>query len=107
MQHCLEVMARFELEHEHPRDLIAFGRIDGAPMRSITLSPDKVCTSVYMDRDTNQFCEMMTECEFELSWFANPRLTALPGGVRILYENGCVGTIGLSGRRADGDEELA
>lgn len=88
-------------------DLIAFGRMDGAPMRSIALSRDKAFSSIFMDRDTREFRDMMTKFDFELSWFGSARLTALPGGMRVKDETGCVGAIGLSGRLAEHDEELA
>lgn len=88
-------------------DLIAFGRMDGAPMRSVALSRDKAYTAIYMDRDTDVFRNMMVEGGFELTWFANSRLTALPGGVRIVLQSGCIGAIGLSGRHADDDYVLA
>jgi uncharacterized protein GlcG (DUF336 family) len=88
-------------------DLIAFGRMDGAPMRSIAISRDKAFTCIYMDRDTHEFRAMMDKFDFELTWFGNPRLTALPGGVRIKDEAGCVGAIGLSGRLAEDDQALA
>ena len=88
-------------------DLAAFGRMDGAPMRSIPLSQDKAFTSIFMDRDTHEFRAMMEGFGFELTWFGNSRLTALPGGVRIKDDEGCVGAIGLSGRKAEDDQELA
>jgi glc operon protein GlcG len=88
-------------------DLIAFGRMDGAPMRSVHLSRDKAFTAIYMSRDTTEFRDMMGHFGFELNWFANPHLTALPGGVRIRDEKVTVGAIGISGRTADEDHELA
>ena len=88
-------------------DLIAFGRMDGAPVRTVTLSRNKAYTSIFMDRDTPVFRDMMTQYGFELNWFGNPQLTALPGGARIIGASGCVGAIGLSGRSADQDHEYA
>ena len=84
-------------------DLIAFGRMDGAPMRSVALSRNKAYTAIYMDRDTDVFRDMIVKDGNELSWFTNPNLTALPGGVRIVLPLGCVGAIGISGRHADDD----
>lgn len=88
-------------------DLIAFGRMDGAPVRSIVLSRAKAFTCIYMDRDTHEFRAMMDKFDFELNWFGNSRLTALPGGIRIKDGSGCVGAIGLSGRLAEEDQVLA
>jgi glc operon protein GlcG len=88
-------------------DMIAFGRMDGAPMRSIDISANKAYTCIYMDRDTHEFRAMMDKFDFELNWFGNPRLTALPGGIRIKDDSGCVGAIGLSGRLAEHDQQLA
>lgn len=39
--------------------LIAFGRMEGAPMRSVTLSRNKAFTAIYMDRDTDVFRDMI------------------------------------------------
>lgn len=88
-------------------DLIAFGRMDGAPMRTIPLSRNKAFSAVYMDRDTDKFRDMNEQFGFDLTWFVHPNLTTLPGGVRIVDDKGCVGAIGLSGRAADKDHELA
>ncbi|HLH77228.1 MAG TPA: heme-binding protein [Candidatus Binataceae bacterium] len=88
-------------------DLVAFGRMDGAAMRTVNLSRDKAYSAIYMSRDTNEFRDMMAHFGFELNWFANPRLTALPGGVRIRDDQVTVGAIGISGRTADEDHELA
>jgi uncharacterized protein GlcG (DUF336 family) len=88
-------------------DLVAFGRMDGAPMRTVPLSRNKAFSAVYMDRDTNVFRDMMSQFGFDLTWFVHPQLTALPGGVRVLDGNTCLGAIGLSGRSADQDHELA
>lgn len=88
-------------------DLIAFGRMDGAPMRTIPLSRNKAFSAVYMDRDTDKFRDMNSQFGFDLTWFVHPQLTSLPGGVRVVDAKGCVGAIGLSGRAADKDHELA
>ena len=88
-------------------DMVAFGRMDGAPERSVVLSRDKAHTCIYMDRDTHVFRDMMTENGFQLDWFNNPQLTGLPGGLRIVPNSGCVGAIGLSGRSAEDDQVLA
>lgn len=88
-------------------DLVAFGRMDGAPMRTIALSRNKAFTAIYMDRDTTVFRDMLDQYSFDLTWFVHPQLTALPGGVRVLHGDACLGAIGLSGRSADQDHELA
>ena len=88
-------------------DLIAFGRMDGAPIRSVEISRDKAYTCIYMGRNTHEFQGMLTEFGFQVNWFSSPRLTGLPGGLRIQDESGCVGALGVSGRRADQDQELA
>ena len=81
--------------------------MDGAPMRSIAISRDKAFTCIYMDRDTHVFRAMMDKFDFKLDWFGNPSLTALPGGVRVKDDQGCVGSIELSGRLAEDDQGVA
>jgi len=60
-------------------DLMAFGRMDAGPMRSIAISINKAYTAVMMDRDTDEFGGMLSKHGFDLTWFGDRRFTPLPG----------------------------
>jgi glc operon protein GlcG len=88
-------------------DLVAFGRMDGASPRSVTIALNKAYTAARMGRDTHIFAQRLAENRYDPSWFGDPRFTGLKGGVALKVGEGCVGGIGVAGRSVEKDFELA
>lgn len=89
-------------------DQVHFSRMDGAPARSIVLASNKAYTAARVGRDSLDFGKMVTEEHRELSWFGDPRLTGIGGGVLIRdKQNAIIGAVGVSGRTMEEDMELA
>ena len=89
-------------------DQVHFTRMDGAPERSIVLASNKAYTAARVGRDSGDFGKMMMQEHRDLSWFGDPRLTGIGGGVLIRdKQNAIIGAVGVSGRTMEDDMLLA
>lgn len=88
-------------------DLVYFARMDGAPARTVTLAINKAYTAAFMERDSGDFGATLAAARRALDWYGNPRLTGIAGGVTVKKNGATVGAIGVSGRAADKNVELA
>lgn len=88
--------------------LLAFTRMDGAPIRSIKLSEAKAYSAARLGVSTTAFHERLARDGMFASYFADPMLTALPGGAVIASQRGePMGGIGISGLAPAEDQQLA
>lgn len=88
--------------------LLAFGRMDGAPVRSIEVSHRKAYSSARMGMNTDAFLDRLRRENVPASYFCDERLTALPGGSVIKDADGnMIGALGISGLAPDEDQFLA
>jgi glc operon protein GlcG len=78
--------------------LIAFSRMQGAPIRSIEIAQGKAYTAVRMGVSTEALLARIQKEGIDIGYFCDPRLTALPGGSVLRDGTGAlVGGIGVSG----------
>ncbi len=87
-------------------DLTCFARMDGAPVRTSTLGPNKAYTAARMERHTADLLKMIHERRLDVAFCGDPRYCALPGGLVVKDGNRTVGGIGVSGRSSEEDHEL-
>ena len=88
--------------------LLAFQRVEGAPVRSIAISQAKAYTAARMQGNTDALLERLRRENILLSYFCDDRLTALPGGGVIKNAEGViVGAVGVSGLAAAEDQQIA
>jgi len=88
--------------------LLAFCRMDGAPLRSINIAQQKAYTSVRMSSDTTAFKQRLANEGLTTRDFCDPLLTPLPGGQPITDLHGTIlGGIGISGLKPEEDADLA
>lgn len=88
---CVSVCDRFGF-------LIAFSRMEGAPVRSIQISQQKAYSATRMGLSTDAFLARIKKEGIEISYFCDPLLTALAGGSVLKDEQGAIlGGIGVSG----------
>lgn len=86
--------------------LLAFGRMDGAPIRSIQISQNKAFTAVRMGVPTDKFFSRLQQDHLEASYFGAD-LTPLAGGNLLKDANGKVlGAIGVSGLALHEDQSI-
>jgi glc operon protein GlcG len=88
--------------------LVAFQRVEGAPVRSIAISQAKAYTAARMQGNTDALLERLRRENILLSYFSDDRLTALPGGSVIkTIEGVIIGAVGVSGLAAAEDQQIA
>lgn len=87
-------------------DLIAFARMDGAPVRTSTLAPNKAYTAARMERHTADLLKSIKERGTDIAFYGDPCYCALPGGLVVKNGDQTVGGIGVSGRSSEEDHEL-
>ena len=87
--------------------LVAFERMDGAPVRSISISQCKAYTAVRMGVPTHEFLARIQRDNVQPSYFCDPLLTALPGGSVLRNDAGeVVGGIGVSALAPQDDQMI-
>lgn len=88
--------------------LIAFGHMDGAPVRSIELSQGKAYSAARMGVDTDAFLERLHRENVPARYFCDERLTGLPGGTVLKDVIGdVIGGAGISGLKPQEDLAIA
>ncbi len=87
--------------------LLAFARMEGAPLRSISISQNKAFTAVRMGMPTHKFLAKLQQEHWEASYFGE-NLVPLPGGSLFKTANGKVlGAIGVSGLAVSEDQSIS
>ena len=87
--------------------LVAFARMNGAPVRSIEISRRKAYTAVRMGVSTDAFLARLHKEQIEAGFFGDDTLTALPGGNLLKDATGNVlGGVGVSGLAANEDQSI-
>ncbi|HEY0184921.1 MAG TPA: heme-binding protein [Rhodopila sp.] len=86
---------------------LAFGRMDGAPMRSIQIAQCKAYTAARMGVDTSTFAARLRKDNVPASSFCDERLTDLPGGSVVRGADGVIGAVGISGLAPSEDQAIS
>ncbi|MEE8351362.1 MAG: heme-binding protein [Rhodospirillales bacterium] len=90
-------------------NLIAFERMDGAKVLSVSLSADKAFTAAISKRPTHEYNELCQpgELVFGIHTSSGGRFTTVGGGYPVFAGKSVIGGIGLSGGAAEQDMECA
>jgi glc operon protein GlcG len=88
-------------------DAIAFARMDGAGHLPRSMAARKAYTSARMGADSGAYGERMVQAGIDLKDLGDPNVTGFAGAVCLRVDGQVVGAIGVSGRSAEHDEELA
>jgi glc operon protein GlcG len=90
-------------------DLIAFARLDGAPLSSITIAINKAYSAARERKPTKDIGAAARNPEkgFDIGYFGDPKFTAWGGGVPIWKDGRVAGAIAVSGLPQTEDIELA
>ena len=98
---CLSVCDRYGF-------LLAFARMDAAPVRSIQLAQQKAYTCARIGTSTEAFLARLRREDVPIGYFCDPLLTALPGGAVLSDAHGnASGAIGVSGLTPAEDQAIA
>jgi glc operon protein GlcG len=90
-------------------DLIAFARLDGAPLSSITIAINKAYSAARERKPTKDIGAAARNPEkgFDIGYFGDPKFTGWGGGVPIWKDGRVAGAIAVSGLPQTEDIELA
>ncbi len=90
-------------------DLIAFARLDGAPLSSITISMNKAYSAARERKPTHEIGNAARNPEkgFDIGYFGDPKFTGWGGGVPVWKDGIVVGAVAVSGLPQAEDIELA
>ncbi|MCB1908649.1 MAG: heme-binding protein [Rhodocyclaceae bacterium] len=79
-------------------------RMDGAPLMSAQVAPEKARTSVLTGKPSKAFEDMVNNGRFAA--LAMP-VSPLEGGEPIVYDSRVIGAVGVSGVKAGEDAQIA
>jgi glc operon protein GlcG len=90
-------------------ELLAFARMDGAPLSSIGVAANKAYTAARERKPTKDIGEKIRHPEkgFDIAFFGDRRFCGWGGGIPIWKSDQVVGAIGVSGLSSAEDIALA
>src|SRR5438445_801323 len=86
-------------------ELMAFARMDGAPVSSIRIAANKAWTAARERKPTKDIGDKVRHPErgHDIAYYGDPRFVGWGGGLPIWKDGEVVGAIGVSGLSADED----
>ena len=90
-------------------ELIAFARMDGAPVSSIRIAANKAWTAARERKSTKEIGDKVRHPEkgFDIAYFGDPRFVGWGGGVPVWRNGEVVGAVAVSGLPQAEDIRLA
>lgn len=90
-------------------ELLAFARMDGAPLSSIRVAANKAWTAARDRKPTKEIGEKIRHPEkgFDIAFYGDPKFVGWGGGLPIWRDGQVVGAIGVSGLSSAEDIALA
>jgi glc operon protein GlcG len=90
-------------------DLIAFARMDGAPVSSIRIAMNKAWTAARERKTTREIGEKVRHPEkgHDISYYGDPSYVGWGGGIPVWKDGAVVGAVAVSGLSSEEDAALA
>jgi glc operon protein GlcG len=90
-------------------ELIAFARMDGAPVSSIRIAANKAWTAARERKTTREIGDKARHPEhgFDIAYFGDPRFVGWGGGVPVWRNGEVAGAVAVSGLPQEEDMALA
>lgn len=89
-------------------ELVAFRRMDGAPLLTVGIAQDKAYTAVSFGMPTDQWHSFIAEDDpLRIGIVHTPRLVVFGGGYPIMVDGQMVGGLGVSGGHYSEDMKVA
>jgi len=90
-------------------ELMAFARMDGAPLASIRVAANKAWTAARERKPTKEIGDKVKHPEkgFDIAYYGDPRFVGWGGGIPIWRDGEVVGAVGVSGLSSSEDIVLA
>jgi glc operon protein GlcG len=90
-------------------ELIAFARMDNAPLASIRVAANKAWTAARERKPTKEIGDKVRSPDrgFDIAYYGDPKFVGWGGGIPIWRDGEVVGAVGVSGLSSKEDIELA
>src|SRR6202158_5863743 len=90
-------------------ELIAFARMDGAPISSIRIAMNKAYTAARERKPTKEIGDKVKDPAkgHDIAYYGDPRFVGWGGGIPIWKDGAVVGAVAVSGLSSREDIELA
>lgn len=90
-------------------ELLAFLRMDGVKLHSITIAMNKAWTAARAQKPTSEIGKGLKDPEkgYDISFFGDAKYTGFGGGVPVQSGTTVLGAVAVSGLSQEEDEELA
>lgn len=90
-------------------ELIAFARMDGVALPSITIAVNKAWTAARARKPSQEVGEKVRHPErgYDIAYYGDPRFVGWGGGIPVWKNGELVGAVGVSGLSAEEDVSLA
>lgn len=90
-------------------ELLAFARMDGAPLSSIRIAANKAWTAARERKPTQEIGEKVRHPEkgHDIAYYGDPRFVGWGGGIPVWRDGHVVGSIAVSGLSSSEDIVLA
>ncbi len=90
-------------------ELIAFARMDGAPISSIRIAANKAWTAARERQTTKEIGDKVRHPEkgHDIAYYGDPRFVGWGGGIPIWKDGAVAGAVAVSGASSREDVELA
>jgi glc operon protein GlcG len=90
-------------------ELIAFARMDGVPLPSITIAMNKAWTAARTGKPTQEIGEKVRHPEkgHDISYYGDPRFVGWGGGIPVRKNGEVAGAVAVSGLSSIEDADLA
>lgn len=88
-------------------ELLALLRLDGAPLQSVTIAINKAFSAARERKPTMDIGKNLREKQYPIAYFGDPRFVGWGGGVPVLVNGACAGSVAVSGLSQEEDDELA
>jgi glc operon protein GlcG len=90
-------------------ELIAFARMDAAPISSIVIAMNKAWTAARVGKPTKEIGEKVRHPEkgHDISYYGDPRFVGWGGGIPVMQNGEVVGAVAVSGLSSNEDAALA
>jgi glc operon protein GlcG len=89
-------------------ELLAFLRMDGASLASITIAQHKAFTAAREGKASKDIGRAIRDPEngFDIAYFGDARFTGFGGGLPVIVDGTCVGAVAISGLPEAEDIEI-
>jgi glc operon protein GlcG len=89
-------------------ELIAFVRMDGAPLSSIAIATNKAWTAARAGKSTGDIGKKAsTEQGFDIAYYGDSRFCGWGGGIPVRQDGRVIGSVAVSGMPQEEDIEVA